>query len=73
MARMECTYCLLPAADDERAGRARAGRAATMTGIGADAIVTFRDADEPRPLASRLVATAHRHPRDGRCTFPAPP
>ncbi|ROP28964.1 hypothetical protein [Couchioplanes caeruleus] len=44
-----------------------------MTGIGADAIVTFRDADEPRPLASRLVATAHRHPRDGRCTFPAPP
>jgi hypothetical protein len=27
----------------------------------ADAIVTFRDADEPRPLTGRLVATAHRH------------
>ncbi|OJF14599.1 hypothetical protein [Couchioplanes caeruleus] len=30
----------------------------------ADAIVTFRDADEPRPLCGRLVAAAHRH-RDG--------
>ena len=28
----------------------------------ADAIVSFRDADEPRPLSGRLVATAHRHP-----------
>lgn len=27
-----------------------------------DAIVTFRDADEPRPLSARFVATAHRHP-----------
>ena len=27
-----------------------------------DVVVTFRDADEPRPLSARLVATAHRHP-----------
>jgi len=33
-----------------------------MTGAPADAVVTFRDADEPRPLAGRLVAIAHRYP-----------
>jgi hypothetical protein len=25
--------------------------------------VSFRDADEPRPLAARLIAVAHRHTR----------
>ncbi|GGQ54642.1 hypothetical protein [Couchioplanes azureus] len=30
--------------------------------------MTFRDADEPRPLCSRLVAVAHRHP-DGWSLF----
>jgi hypothetical protein len=33
-----------------------------MTVTRPDAILTFRDADEPRALCGRLVATAHRHP-----------
>ncbi len=28
-----------------------------------DIVVSFRDADEPRALAARLIAAAHRHPR----------
>ena len=28
----------------------------------ADLVVSFRDLDQPRPLASRLIASAHRHP-----------
>jgi hypothetical protein len=32
-----------------------------MIDLRVEAVVTFRDADEPRPLSSRLVATAHRH------------
>ncbi|MFI7599548.1 hypothetical protein [Actinoplanes sp. NPDC049681] len=39
-----------------------------MTGGPADAVVTLRDADEPRPLAGRLVGTAHRYP-DGWSFF----
>jgi hypothetical protein len=27
-----------------------------------DLVVSFRDADQPRPLAARLIAVAHRHP-----------
>jgi hypothetical protein len=34
-----------------------------MTVPAYSATVSFRDATEPRPLASRLVAVAHRHPR----------
>ncbi len=26
-------------------------------------VVSFRDADEPRALAARLIASAYRHPR----------
>jgi hypothetical protein len=36
-----------------------------------DAIVTFRDANEPRPLGGRLVATAHRHPDGWSLYIPA--
>jgi hypothetical protein len=32
---------------------------ATRTAV----VVSFRDADEPRALASRMIAVAHRHPR----------
>jgi hypothetical protein len=28
-----------------------------------DVVVSFRDAAEPRALAARLIASAHRHPR----------
>ncbi len=28
-----------------------------------DLVVSFRDANEPRALAARLIASAHRHPR----------
>jgi len=33
-----------------------------MTVPAADLVVSFRDLGEPRPLAARLIATAHRHP-----------
>ena len=29
----------------------------------ADLVVSFRDAGQPRALASRMIAVAHRHPR----------
>ena len=34
-----------------------------MNGPLSDGTVLFRDAAEPRPLAARLVAVAHRHSR----------
>jgi hypothetical protein len=34
-----------------------------VPGIPADFAVSFRDRDEPRALATRPVAVAHRHPR----------
>jgi hypothetical protein len=33
-----------------------------MTVPSADLVVSFRDAAQPRALASRLIASAHRHP-----------
>jgi hypothetical protein len=33
-----------------------------MTVLTAGPVVSFRDADQPRPLAARLIAVAHRHP-----------
>ncbi|GAB1690184.1 hypothetical protein KRM28CT15_19870 [Krasilnikovia sp. M28-CT-15] len=46
-----------------QAARGCAGHQGTVDGR-VHAIVTFRNADEPRALAGRLIATAHRH-RDG--------
>jgi hypothetical protein len=48
-----------------------------VTSPRADVTATFRDANQPRPLAARLIAAAHRHPRGwtlslaagGRCEF----
>ncbi len=34
-----------------------------MTVPAPDLVVSFRDANEPRALAARLIASAHRHPR----------
>jgi hypothetical protein len=39
---------------------------ATRTAV----LVSFRDADEPRALASRLIATATRHPRGWSLEIP---
>jgi hypothetical protein len=41
-----------------------------VTALGADLIVSFRDADEPRPLAARLIASAHRHARGWTVNVP---
>jgi hypothetical protein len=41
-----------------------------MNGTRTAVVVSFRDADEPRALASRLVATATRHPRGWSLDIP---
>jgi hypothetical protein len=41
-----------------------------LNGTRTAVLVSFRDADEPRALASRLVATATRHPRGWSLDIP---
>ena len=35
----------------------------TVPGSPSDLAVSFRDASQPRALAARMIAVAHRHPR----------
>src|SRR3954453_17097398 len=59
---MECADRRAPAADDPRASGPRTPRQ-IMNAPRPAVVVTFRDADERRALASRMIAVAHRHPR----------